>query len=95
MERNLMATMNADRITVCLTFLVGYFVAATAPAETVALWTFDDPPGSDTAVDSSGNGYHLSLGPDSGIVTGGRFGNARSEERRVGKGCRSRWSPYH
>ena len=20
---------------------------------------------------------------------------ARSEERRVGKGCRSRWSPYH
>ena len=29
-----------------------------------------------------------------------RFGNAfimkdRSEERRVGKECRSRWSPYH
>ena len=24
------------------------------------------------------------------------FGNAwRSEERRVGKECRSRWSPYH
>src|SRR5574340_771918 len=22
-------------------------------------------------------------------------GRARSEERRVGKGCRSRWSPYH
>ena len=22
-------------------------------------------------------------------------GAARSEERRVGKGCRSRWSPYH
>ena len=21
--------------------------------------------------------------------------DARSEERRVGKGCRSRWSPYH
>src|SRR3712207_9438667 len=21
--------------------------------------------------------------------------SARSEERRVGKGCRSRWSPYH
>src|SRR6266542_4528378 len=28
---------------------------------------------------------------------GGRFGEAaaRSEERRVGKECRSRWSPYH
>src|SRR2546422_1451508 len=22
-------------------------------------------------------------------------GNSRSEERRVGKECRSRWSPYH
>ena len=25
-----------------------------------------------------------------GLITGGR-----SEERRVGKECRSRWSPYH
>src|SRR3989475_3578161 len=24
-----------------------------------------------------------------------KFDNARSEERRVGKECRSRWSPYH
>ena len=24
-----------------------------------------------------------------------RFYQARSEERRVGKECRSRWSPYH
>src|SRR5260370_41139503 len=23
------------------------------------------------------------------------FGSSRSEERRVGKECRSRWSPYH
>ena len=23
------------------------------------------------------------------------YNNARSEERRVGKECRSRWSPYH
>ena len=27
-----------------------------------------------------------------GIVVEGRL---RSEERRVGKECRSRWSPYH
>ena len=27
------------------------------------------------------------------IFTGGP--NSRSEERRVGKECRSRWSPYH
>ena len=25
----------------------------------------------------------------------GRSANSRSEERRVGKECRSRWSPYH
>ena len=25
----------------------------------------------------------------------GRMTNQRSEERRVGKECRSRWSPYH
>ena len=32
-----------------------------------------------------------------GIVQGGMFKDlrARSEERRVGKECRSRWSPYH
>ena len=23
------------------------------------------------------------------------YGEVRSEERRVGKECRSRWSPYH
>ena len=25
----------------------------------------------------------------------GLLGSGRSEERRVGKECRSRWSPYH
>ena len=28
-------------------------------------------------------------------ITGVREGMLRSEERRVGKECRSRWSPYH
>ena len=27
--------------------------------------------------------------------TRGKYGFDRSEERRVGKECRSRWSPYH
>ena len=26
---------------------------------------------------------------------GDNFRHSRSEERRVGKECRSRWSPYH
>ncbi len=30
---------------------------------------------------------------DHGRIT--RLGEGRSEERRVGKECRSRWSPYH
>ena len=29
------------------------------------------------------------------IAGGGKFSCLRSEERRVGKECRSRWSPYH
>ena len=29
------------------------------------------------------------------VEDGGRRSRSRSEERRVGKECRSRWSPYH
>src|SRR3989441_11261193 len=29
------------------------------------------------------------------IIAAGQEGEPRSEERRVGKECRSRWSPYH
>src|SRR5882762_11654584 len=29
------------------------------------------------------------------VWTQSEFQNSRSEERRVGKECRSRWSPYH
>ena len=29
------------------------------------------------------------------VVRGHQVGMVRSEERRVGKECRSRWSPYH
>ena len=29
------------------------------------------------------------------IMSHGTAGTLRSEERRVGKECRSRWSPYH
>ena len=42
------------------------------------------------------NGVNLVLGTDS--ICGDDFKNdcnTRSEERRVGKECRSRWSPYH
>ena len=29
------------------------------------------------------------------VRAGAGYDNVRSEERRVGKECRSRWSPYH
>src|SRR2546430_9312177 len=29
------------------------------------------------------------------VYQGGKWSPVRSEERRVGKECRSRWSPYH
>ena len=29
------------------------------------------------------------------VASGDRISYSRSEERRVGKECRSRWSPYH
>ena len=32
---------------------------------------------------------------DNAISTGEKIRRSRSEERRVGKECRSRWSPYH
>ena len=43
---------------------------------------------------------HLFFSVGSGIgylfnVGGGQTAHGRSEERRVGKECRSRWSPYH
>src|SRR3712207_8104196 len=34
------------------------------------------------------------FGPDA-APEASPFGQTRSEERRVGKECRSRWSPYH
>src|SRR5437588_1378847 len=40
-----------------------------------------------------GGAAHVSLGQQRGALS--NFNIERSEERRVGKECRSRWSPYH
>src|SRR5256885_11696622 len=35
------------------------------------------------------------VGRPNAVTSGGVYSSTRSEERRVGKECRSRWSPYH
>src|SRR3712207_9349154 len=42
----------------------------------------------------SGLPHHMVVGM-AGVLDSARFRHFRSEERRVGKECRSRWSPYH
>src|ERR1041384_6655479 len=42
----------------------------------------------------AGNAWLLAIGTGMDAITD-THGFARSEERRVGKECRSRWSPYH
>src|SRR2546422_10841996 len=52
--------------------------------------TLDDEPGV-RAVIITGTGRAFCSGGDVEDI----IGALRSEERRVGKECRSRWSPYH
>src|SRR3712207_9256748 len=92
------------------TAIVGVAAAGTASAvatTTVGLWNFNERSG--PAVDSAGSQQNGSVGrlvQRTGSVyrysTGTTLPAAdrlvivgRSEERRVGKECRSRWSPYH
>ena len=53
-------------------------------ATTGSFYTDDEKPGKVRAVVRTGDGDRYELTTD-----------LRSEERRVGKECRSRWSPYH
>src|SRR5690554_7043720 len=51
-----------------------------------------------TSDTEGGSGYTIYTVPEGELLIGmnGMLNpNARSEERRVGKECRSRWSPYH
>ena len=44
------------------------------------------------------NACKLNIGMENiqyAVGSHGHYDHARSEERRVGKECRSRWSPYH
>ena len=43
----------------------------------------------------TGSGGRMNIESDEVFISSGVVNNIRSEERRVGKECRSRWSPYH
>ena len=62
--------------------------------------TTSDELGATAQMDVSLRGFQVSpvIGVPQGVtvyVDGVRANEPRSEERRVGKECRSRWSPYH
>ena len=46
-------------------------------------------------VDTPGNAYNVYVSGNYAYVADNNSGLQRSEERRVGKEGRSRWSPYH
>ena len=79
-------------IILLFTCLLGFALVGTAAADTTFHSNGGEWPGNVFTVvisDATGS-FKLE---DSGIVTA--LADLRSEERRVGKECRSRWSPYH
>src|ERR1022692_2108627 len=77
---NATRTITPYRCCLCqIVFLEGQQLRSSRPATEV-----NDPSNTDGAV-TGGRQFE----------SRGRFNQCRSEERRVGKECRSRWSPYH
>src|SRR5256885_12390227 len=63
-------------------------------------YSFSGQPGTTVVTDSVGTAHGALIGLDSATTNdfnglGQVSMSGRSEERRVGKECRSRWSPYH
>src|SRR2546430_13828871 len=56
---------------------------------------FSGGDGVDATGGAGGQGNNFASSSGNGVVGTGGAGGFRSEERRVGKECRSRWSPYH
>ena len=54
-----------------------------------------EPSGSYVIVESEMNGSSCCFPMYRALFPKQPLNNERSEERRVGKECRSRWSPYH
>src|SRR5256885_2442527 len=66
----------------------------TSQRGSIALLDFDRDGKTDVAA-CDGQNLVVLLGNGDGTLTASQTVTIRSEERRVGKECRSRWSPYH
>src|SRR2546426_10773706 len=82
------------------TFPYGIFVSPTGQifvADIYRIVRFNDMTGTGwTTFGTRGHGVNQFIGSTGIFVSpAGKIFVARSEERRVGKECRSRWSPYH
>ena len=75
--------INVDKMIV-MTYMVAGFLSALAGLVELSRLSSGQP--------SAGDGFEMNV--ITAVVLGGISVN-RSEERRVGKECRSRWSPYH
>src|ERR1051326_892481 len=66
------------------------------PAQPVRIFVFKNPRGwtSTTPIGEGRDRYTIVLAEKAGISPALNAALVRSEERRVGKECRSRWSPY-
>ena len=97
-------------VVMLLSMSVTAFAADTkgAPSQTLPSWLPDDAPAPDPNSEISivhfyinEDGETIVYDPETEVIPySTAYGDAgtaaiRSEERRVGKECRSRWSPYH
>src|SRR5256884_3709750 len=70
------------------------FYRVLKPGGTIAILEFAEPP--QGFLGDLYRWYFTRVLPRIGwLISGHRSAYTRSEERRVGKECRSRWSPYH
>src|SRR3989442_15020 len=77
--------------TVTVISLEGYAATRTGEGTRVQACTVSPSGTSPSALASGGSDQTIDFGFYKPVM----IGDYRSEERRVGKECRSRWSPYH
>ena len=81
--------------TLCATLSVIVFAVWALPASANSLWVDDGNLFSDRKASAIGDTLLVKVSEVIDDTDESKAKSSRSEERRVGKECRSRWSPYH